>query len=185
MPAGRTCLLTPELADTLCERIASGRSLVSICKEDDMPSIASVFSWLSKGSEENPEPPFKDLLDKYVRAREIQAELYATEIIDIADDGANDTYRDDEGNIIVDHDVLGRSKLRVDARKWIVSKLLPKKYGERQNVEVSHKGAIACVTVDLHRISQLIDQAATGREAGALATDVPSGLVLPAPVRTE
>jgi hypothetical protein len=51
--------------------------------------------------------------------------------VDIADDGKNDTYVDENGKQFVDNDVIQRSRLRVDARKWVVSKLLPKKYGER------------------------------------------------------
>lgn len=54
---------------------------------------------------------------------------------DIADDGSNDTYIDDDGNVKVNHDVIQRSKLRVEQRRWHASKLRPKKYGDRIQVE--------------------------------------------------
>lgn len=74
-----------------------------------------------------------------VRAREAQADTLAEEILQIADDGSNDTYTDDEGRTHVDYDHISRSKLRVDARKWLASKMAPKKYGDRITNE--HTGA--------------------------------------------
>ncbi|OZI26935.1 terminase [Bordetella genomosp. 9] len=69
--------------------------------------------------------------EQYARAREAQADKLAEEILSIADDGLNDTYVDDEGNKRTDHDVVARSRLRVDARKWLASKMAPKKYGDK------------------------------------------------------
>lgn len=67
----------------------------------------------------------------YARAREDQADVLAEEILQIADDGLNDTYTDEKGNECTNQDVIARSRLRVDARKWYASKLAPKKYGEK------------------------------------------------------
>jgi hypothetical protein len=61
----------------------------------------------------------------------------AEEILEIADDGTNDTYKDDNGNERTDQEVIGRSRLRVDARKWLLAKMLPKKYGDKIQQEVS------------------------------------------------
>ena len=72
-----------------------------------------------------------DLADQYARAREIGLEVMAHEILDIADDGRNDTYINEHGKSQVDADVVARSRLRVDSRKWLLSKLLPKKYGDK------------------------------------------------------
>ena len=71
------------------------------------------------------------LAEQYAQAREIGLEAMAHDILDIADEGRNDTYVDDKGNVQVDTDVIARSRLRVDSRKWLLSKLLPKKYGEK------------------------------------------------------
>ena len=73
----------------------------------------------------------------YARAREILAELLVEELAAIADDGSNDTYVDEEGIRCIDHDVIARSRLRVEARKRLVSKLLPKVYGDRVTTEVT------------------------------------------------
>ena len=117
------------IADLICERIAKGESLRDICADDEMPARSTVFKWLDEN---------KAFSDQYVRAREAQADLLAEEIIQIADDGANDTYVTDSGEA-VNHDVIARSRLRVDARKWMASKLAPKKYGDKVTNE--HVGA--------------------------------------------
>lgn len=54
----------------------------------------------------------------------------ADEILVIADDGTGDSWTDDDGVVRTNHDVIARSKLRVDTRKWLMSKLAPKKYGD-------------------------------------------------------
>ena len=125
---GRHSEFTQEIADVICERIADGESLRSICKDEDMPNKATVFKWLAAQ---------KEFSDQYARARESQAETMADEILAIADDGVNDTYLDDDGNERTNHDVIARSRLRVDARKWLASKLAPKKYGEKVQTELS------------------------------------------------
>jgi hypothetical protein len=125
---GRPSIFTPEIAAAICDEIAAGRSLRTICDREDMPAKSTVFLWLSKN---------KDFLDQYVRAREAQADAMAEEILDIADDGTNDTYQDEHGNVRTDQEVIGRSRLRVDTRKWLMSKLAPKKYGEKITQEHS------------------------------------------------
>lgn len=122
---------TLKMADQICERLAEGESLRRICRDDHMPNKATVFRWLSLHT---------SFRDQYARAREAQADALADEILDIADDGLNDSYEDDEGNRRTDHDVIARSKLRVDARKWIASKLKPKVYGDRIDTEPPKDG---------------------------------------------
>lgn len=90
-----------------------------------MPGRSTILSWLCNESSFQ-----KDFQDQYARARLAQAYGWAEEIIEISDDGTNDTYIDDKGNTRTDHDVINRSRLRVDTRKWLLSKLLPKEYGE-------------------------------------------------------
>ena len=69
--------------------------------------------------------------DQYARAREAQADKLAEEALQIADDGRSDTYVDGDGNVKTDTEVIQRSKLRVDTRKWLASKMAPKKYGDK------------------------------------------------------
>lgn len=55
----------------------------------------------------------------------------AEETIEIADNGTNDTYTKEDGSEGVNSDVVQRSRLRVDARKWFLSKMMPKVYGDK------------------------------------------------------
>lgn len=119
---GRPSTFTQELADSICDLIAEGQSLRKICQADNMPCCTTVFKWLSQR---------EDFAKQYARAREAQADTLFDEILDIADDGRNDTYTDEEGNERTNNDVIARSRLRVDARKWMAGKLRPKKYGEK------------------------------------------------------
>ena len=124
---GRPTEFSDEVADANLERIAGGESLVSVCRSDDMPHRATVFRWIADPSR----PEFRDM---YARAREAQAEYMADEILEIADDSSHDVKtieRKGELVEVVDHDVVQRSKLRVDTRKWLLSKLAPRKYGDK------------------------------------------------------
>lgn len=97
----------------------------SICEDDDMPARSTVYEWLDEDTHGFP--------DQYARARARQAETMLDEIIEIADDSSNDTLITDFGPK-PDAEWISRSKLRVDARKWAMSKLAPKKYGDKLDV---------------------------------------------------
>ena len=116
---------TKELADIICERIANGQSLREICRDKDMPSKEGVRGWLIR---------HESFAAQYARAREAQADHFAEEILEISDDGSNDWMSRKQGDDtveVVNHEHISRSKLRVDARKWLMSKMAPKKYGDK------------------------------------------------------
>ncbi|MEN6536667.1 MAG: hypothetical protein ABFD89_23630 [Bryobacteraceae bacterium] len=129
---GRPSQFSRAVADRICIKIAEGRSLRSICRDPGSPSIDAVMRWLGDETK-------ADFRQQYARAREAQADRLAEEILEIADDGTNDTYVDENGNTRTDQDVIARSRLRVDARKWLASKMAPKKYGDKLLSE--HTGA--------------------------------------------
>lgn len=142
MAMGRPTLYTQELAARICERLADGESLKAICSDDDMPGKATVYLWLTQ---------HQDFLDIYTRAREDQADTLADEIIDIADDATRDTKTvyDKDGQEIgeaCDHEWINRSRLRVEARKWVAAKLKPKKYGDKMD----HHVAVEPVNVNIN-----------------------------------
>jgi len=114
-------MFTQATADLICERIATGESLRSICRDKEIPDKATVLRWLQ--SDERLE-----FRDQYARAREAQADHYFDAIIEIADDETLD---------------VNRSRLMVDARKWAAGKLRPKVYGEK--VEHEHKGGVTLI----------------------------------------
>lgn len=133
---GRPTDFTQELADAICEGLADGMSLRTICDAEEMPHRSTVFRWLAKDEH-------KVFRDQYAQAREEQAAKLSDELFDIADDGSNDWMerRNQDGEIVgwsVNGEAVQRSKLRVDTRKWYLSKVLPKKYGDR--VDLNHGG---------------------------------------------
>jgi hypothetical protein len=119
-----------EIFDEICVRIAEGESLRKICKDEKMPSLVSVWKWLNSSEE---------LVKQYTRAREEQAETLVDEMIDIADYKKDDTYLDEDGKEVINQEVIARSRLRVDARKWVASKLKPKKFGDFTKVQAEVK----------------------------------------------
>lgn len=122
---GRPSIFTEQLADRICQQLSQGISLRTVCLAEDMPCIATVFSWIRTK---------KKFLAQYARAKEESADAMAEDILDIADDGTNDLMwikRGGEDVQIPDNEVLQRSRLRVDTRKWIMSKMKPKKYGDK------------------------------------------------------
>lgn len=128
---GRQSEFKESTALLICARLASGESLRSICKDDKLPASSTVFKWLSE------QPTFSE---QYAHARAAQMEAMAEEIIEIADDGRNDTYKTEDGEERVNNDVIQRSRLRVDTRKWLMSKLAPKKYGDKVEQFISGPG---------------------------------------------
>lgn len=115
------------IRDVICERIAGGESLRAICDDEALPAMSTVFKWLAEDEK---------FSEQYARAREAQADALFDDILTIADDGRNDWMErtNADGESIgwrENGEALRRSQLRVEARKWMASKLLPKKYGDR------------------------------------------------------
>ncbi len=104
---GRPSIYTAELADTICKALAEGKSLRSICRDEGMPTEATVRMWAADDRE--------GFYSQYTRARDIGLDCVAEEVFEIADDGS-------------DHQ---RDRLRFDARRWYLSKLAPKRYGDK------------------------------------------------------
>jgi hypothetical protein len=130
---GRPPKYSDSLGQVILELIKEGESIRNISRRKDMPSRPTIYSWIN-----DLDHPFSS---QYARAREIGYLKMAEELLDIADDGANDFYDKelDSGKTIqvVDHEHIQRSRLRVDTRKWILSKMLPKIYGDKVTAQVS------------------------------------------------
>lgn len=119
--AGRPTDYNEEIVAYICSEIASGRSLRSICEEEQSPHRQTVFKWLSK---------YPSFNDQYAKAQKERTESFAEDILDIADQYS----RDEE----VDH--INRARLRIDTRKWLMSKMAPKRFGDKQEIE--HSGGM-------------------------------------------
>ena len=114
---------SPEIADLICDRIAGGASLRQICQDATMPARSTMFVWLEE---------HEDFARSYTLARQIQIEDLMDDVLEIADDSSND-WIDGEGPDgkryrVFNPDSIRQSKLRIGARKWLISKLMPKRY---------------------------------------------------------
>jgi len=117
---------TTHMADFICIRLSEGESLQEIVKTEGMPNRATVYRWLLE------QPLF---CDKYIRAREEQADTLADEIIGIADESPETVeVLNKHGEVIdikIDSGYVAYQKQRIEARKWTAMKLKPKKYGDK------------------------------------------------------
>jgi hypothetical protein len=134
---GRPTTYSPELALKICSRIAEGDSVRTIVRDEDMPSSSTIFRWLLDEDK-------KDFWEQYEKARNIQAELMFEELLEIADDGTNDWMerenKDGTTYYTINGEAMGRSRLRVDVRKWHLSKVLPKKFSDKSAVDITSGG---------------------------------------------
>jgi hypothetical protein len=131
MPAGRPTKYTQELADLICERLALGESMRSVCRDDAMPAVSSVFKWIRENDE---------FSAQYAKAKEESSDALFEELLEIADDGTNDwMQKNDPENpgYTLNGEHIQRSRIRLDTRKWALSKLKPKRYGDRIQQDVT------------------------------------------------
>lgn len=123
---GRPTIYSNELADRICTELASGRSARSVCSEEGMPAMQTFWRWLREN------PAFRE---RYACAKQESADALVEEMLDIADNSTGDYAEDDEGRIRFVPENVQRARLRIDARKWIASKLKPQRYGERLDLQ--------------------------------------------------
>lgn len=119
---GRPTTYNEEIASLICARMADGESLRSICRDDAMPALSTVFLWVSKHTE---------FSEQYRLAMASRADAMFEDMIDIADDGRNDYIVNGEGEERFNTEHVQRSRLRLDTRKWMLARMLPKKYGDK------------------------------------------------------
>lgn len=117
---------TQELADDILRRLADGETLRSICATEGYPCHRTVWWWVKENVNGFSIP--------YAQAREVGWFLIAEDILEIADNGSNDWIpRNDPKNpgYEANGEHIQRSRLRVDTRKWMLAKMLPKIYGDK------------------------------------------------------
>ena len=128
-------LRTLQLENEILARLAAGETLRQICRTPGYPSHPAVVQWTYDGAEDDP----ASFANRYARARREGLDVMAEEILEIADDGTNDfmTRVAATGqNKVLDAEHVNRSRLRVDSRKWLLSKMRPDKYGDFERVEM-------------------------------------------------
>lgn len=117
-PHGRPTIYTHAIAERVCAQIATGRTLRDVCRDEGMPHEATVRSWVIDDRE--------GFCTQYARARVMQHDVWAEEIMTISDDGHKDA---------AVPQAVNRDRLRADSRKWLLSKLRPEQYGDRLEVK--------------------------------------------------
>ena len=113
---GRPSDYLVEVADDICSLLASGESLNSICKKTGFPNRSTVYRWLREHDE---------FRNNYARASDDRADGIFEEMLDIADSAEEETAS------------IAKARLQIEARKWILGKMNPKKYGDKQTVEMT------------------------------------------------
>lgn len=120
--------------EEVCARLEMGESLRKIFVSDNRPMSNTTFFKLLREDE--------DKNERYRYAREIQAEDMFEEMLEIADEANLDATIDSKGRVQIDGEAVQRSKLKVDTRKWVLSKLQPKKYGDKLDIDAKVSGDI-------------------------------------------
>lgn len=124
---GRPTDYTPELALEICQKIATnGCGLATLCKANPhWPHRDTIYTWLRK---------YESFADMYTQAKKEQVNALVDDILEISDDSSYDviTKQDKDGNDyeVFNSEFAARSRLRVDTRKWIATKLVPRLYGD-------------------------------------------------------
>jgi hypothetical protein len=132
--------------DYVEEQIAVyGCSVERLFFEDLTPSKVTFYSWIKTN---------QNLLNRYERALRLRLDVWAEQIIDIADNGNLDAVLDRFGNIQIVGESVQRSRVKIDTRKWLMAKLNPVKYGDKVNYEVTgaNGGAITTQTIDYSKL---------------------------------
>ena len=124
-----------QVMQDVCVEMAKGRSLKNICdSDDDLPSRETIRAWIAADDA---------ISAKYARAAELRADHLFDEMFDIADDSTKDIQEVElpDGRFIdkVDYEYIQRSKLRIDTRKWALSKMNPKKYSDKVDITTNQE----------------------------------------------
>lgn len=157
----KDCTYTPALADEICARHADGETLNEICRDEHMPSSSAVRRWVIDDID--------GFAARYARARDLLLEHWADESIGIADDGRNDWMerhgKEDKG-WQANGEHIQRSRLRIDQRKWLLSKLKPERYGD--SLKLTGELDLNTKTDEqlAARLAQLLSQTGSDRDPG-------------------
>lgn len=107
---------------SIISQIENGASLRSCLRKDNMPDSTTFYKWIDEDDKKSVQ---------YERSVELRSEFLFDEIIEIADKQGEDVTEDKDGNRVINHNIVQRNRLQIDARKWALSKMIPKKYGDK------------------------------------------------------
>ena len=130
---GRPTKYNKKLADKICSLMAEGKSLKSICEQEGMPNASNVFKWLTI---------YQDFRENYTQAQNDRTEAQLEQLNEIGDTAIElaRTTGEKRANAVVQ-----AVKLKADNMKWVMSKMKPKKYGDKLDMTTDGKA----LTVEL------------------------------------
>lgn len=138
--AGQLDSYSIEKGDRVCELIVDGKTLDGVAAELDC-DVSTILKWLHK---------YEGFNKQYYKARQLQMERIIDGILVIADDGSQDWKEEEDKRgqtrIVVDHEHIARSRLKIDTRKWLAAKIYPKMYGDKIMVD-SNEGVTATLII--------------------------------------
>ena len=124
---GRPTLYSQELADTICERVALGESVRAIARDEVMPAMSSIFKWLAEN---------KSFSEQYAHAKEESSDALNEELMELGDEAIRLSQEVDPK---ASGAVVQAVKLKADNHKWMMSKMKPKKYGDKVDLTTNGK----------------------------------------------
>jgi hypothetical protein len=118
---GRPTKYSSEIVDEICTTIAASKQGIKrLCQQNPhWPSEDTIFTWLKV---------YPEFSEQYVLAKLVQIEAIVEEILEIVDDISQATILNASGKRICNHEAIACLRLRIDTRKWIACKLLPRVY---------------------------------------------------------
>ena len=144
-PRGRPTTYTKERGDQICELISEGRTTLAVSRMLGMKRH-TIIKWARK---------YPDFGAMYAQARQHLYEHWADEILDDAENETRDNvsrrviktgysqklgdYNETIEQITSDNTAVQRDRLKVDSKKWLLSKLLPKEYGDKIETQLTGK----------------------------------------------
>lgn len=137
-----------EKFEEIKKRVISGESLRNILKGKEMPSPTTFYTWLSEDEKK---------LEQYARITQIRADLIFEDMLNIADKTDKDVIVSSDGKEIINHNVINRDRLRIDTRKWILSKLHPKKYGDKLDLTTANEKLTNDITLTNEQVDKIIN----------------------------
>jgi len=119
-----------DIVNRICQHISENKSsLREALKLEGMPDSVTFYKWIDEDSEK---------LKQYVRACEERADAIFEDIIEISEDREG-RYQDEDGNLRIDSGTVQNKRLEIDTKKWVLSKMNPKKYGDKLDVTSDNK----------------------------------------------
>jgi len=120
-----------EWFDYIVSEIESGKSLISALRTNGAPSTSTFYIWLEEKDQDGVKTlEAEEKSKRYACACEARELMMLDEILTIADDQEDDVIIDGDKEY-TNHNVIQRSKVRIEARQWVLGKLRPEKYGNK------------------------------------------------------